>query len=91
MGSRNYLLFTENYTASMLEILLLGGALVHRVSDRVFIASLPLKIQKEQLVQSSLTENEGLDETEMNALMTWKQWDQNFLPLYLTNTGLHKT
>lgn len=82
MNSRNYLLFTKNYTASMLEILLLGGNLVHRISDRVFIASLPVKIQKEQLMQSSLTEIEGLNEIEMDKLLTWKQWDQSFLPLY---------
>ncbi|MEQ9266765.1 MAG: hypothetical protein RLN81_16165 [Balneolaceae bacterium] len=85
MNDRNYLLFTKNYTASMLEVLLLGGNLVYRISDRVFIASLPVKVQKEQLIQSSIIEFDDLDEIEMETLMTWKQWDQSFLPMYKSN------
>lgn len=82
MNYRNYLLFTTNYTASMLEVLLLDGILIFKVSDTAFFASLPIGTSKKQLLHSSLTEINTPDKTTEDFISTWFEWDQSFLTLY---------
>ncbi len=79
---RTYLLFTNNFPLSQLEIFLLEGCITKKISNRAFFATLPASVKKSDL-KYCLTEcPEGVDKDVAKVVTKWNSWDQSFLPLY---------
>lgn len=79
---RTYLLFTHNFRLSQLEIFLLEGYIIKKISNRAFFATLPVSVRKNNL-KYSLTEcPEGVGKDVTVVAENWNNWDQSFLPLY---------
>ena len=81
--SRNYLLFTDNYYRSKIELLILGGCIIERLTERAFLAQVPVSIKTTDLRFSSFTEPKVLDSETIEVAKKWREWNQDFLPGYM--------
>jgi|GEM_PF-6079513 len=62
MSYSTYLLFTDNFPASMLEIAILDGKITNKISNRVFVATLPTSVFEEDFNYTSFTPPSDLGE-----------------------------
>tara|TARA_R110000868_G_scaffold294140_1_gene554681 strand:- start:5790 stop:6068 length:279 start_codon:yes stop_codon:yes gene_type:complete len=73
MSYLKYILYTDNYPAARLEVILLDGNINEKISNRVFIATLPASIKKEDLNYSSPILPINLDDFSLKAVQKWKR------------------
>lgn len=73
MSYRKYILYTDNYPAARLEVILLGGEVNEKISNRVFVATLPASIKKQDLNYSSPVLPIDLDDFSVKAVQQWKK------------------
>ena len=73
MSYLKYILYTDNYPAARLEVILLDGNINEKISNRVFIATLPASIKKEDLNYSSSILPINLDDFSLKAVQKWKR------------------
>lgn len=68
-----YLLFTNNYPISRLEISLLGGLILEKISNQAFIVSFPSNDIVELLRHSSQEISFDISNTSVIALQNWSE------------------
>ncbi|MBO6524610.1 MAG: hypothetical protein JJ971_12335 [Balneolaceae bacterium] len=73
MSYNTCILYTDNYPAARLEIILLDGKINEKISNRVFIATLPKSIRKQDLNYSSPDKPNNLEDTSTQAIQRWKR------------------
>lgn len=73
MSYNTCILFTDNYPAARLEIILLDGEIKEKISNRVFIAILPKNIRKQDLSYSSPDKPDNLEDISTQAIQQWKR------------------
>lgn len=79
---RTYLLFTDNFSLAYVEILLYNGRLIQLFGEQTMLVILPLGVKQKDLLFSSISRPDQIDEDGKEALDKWAAWDQSFLPLY---------
>ncbi|GAB5408646.1 MAG: hypothetical protein BalsKO_10110 [Balneolaceae bacterium] len=73
MSYNIYILYTDNYPSARLEVVLLDGKVLEKISNRVFIANLPESILKQDLSYSSIDKPDNLEDISTQAIQKWRK------------------
>lgn len=66
-------MYTNNYPEARLEIILLEGKINQKISNQIFIATLPADIKKEDLSYSTPDKPDTLEDISIQAIQRWKR------------------
>ncbi len=73
MSYNTCILYTDNFPAARLEIILLDGKIEEKISNRVFIATLPKSIRKQDLSYSAPDKPTDLEDFSIQSIQRWKR------------------